>query len=165
MYDTDKSDVVYLRRDIVNRMTGECGLELPRQVGVLRIADVAVDDLLNGRCGIDDLLSSNPGYRRAEDYPGAVAAGLGGVEADGLEATPDLGNVFDANAQHEVLIVQLPRLQGRGLAAIDAGSALGVEPVPPEATTKIIGIDGCEAALGVYVLDPGPDVERVVVLL
>ena len=71
----------------------------------------------------------------------------------------------DADAQHEVLIVQLPRLERRGLATIDTGSALGVEPVPPEATTEVIGIDGSETALRIDVLDPCPDVEWVVVFL
>src|SRR4029450_1414933 len=60
---------------------------------------------------------------------------------------------------------QLPRFQRRGLATIDTGSALRIEPVPPEATTKVIGVDGSKAALRVDVLDPSPDVEWVVVFL
>ena len=157
--------------------------------------------------GVGSMISScgDAGDRRAEDDPRAVAAGLGGLQADRFQAAPDLRDVFDANpvqldvlpvgdvggvageldrdladhpqllggqcaavdadAQHEVLVVELPRLERGGLAAVDAGAALGVEPVPAEATAEVTGIDGGESALGVDVLDACPDVERVVVLL
>ena len=71
----------------------------------------------------------------------------------------------DADPEHEVLVVELVRLEGGGLAAVDAGLALGVEAVPAEPAAQVARVDGGEAALGVDVLDPGPDVERVVVLL
>ena len=205
MHDSDEGDVIDLGRNIVHRMAGQSGLELPRQVGVLRIADVAIDDVAYCRCRVDDLLVGDAGHRRTEDDPRAVAAGFGGLQSDRLQAAPDLGDVFDANpvqlhvlpvgdvggvagkfdrnladdpqllggqraaidadAQHEVLVIELPRLERRGLAAVDAGSALGIQPVPAKATAEVIGIDGCESALGVDVLDACPDVERMVVLL
>ena len=43
--------------------------------------------------------------------------------------------------------------------------ALGVEPPPAEPAAQVGRVDRGEAALGVDVLDPGPHVERVVVLL
>ena len=71
----------------------------------------------------------------------------------------------DADPEHEVLVVELPRLEDRGAAAVDAGPALGVEAPPAEAVAQVGGVDRGEAAVGVDVLDAGPDVERVVVLL
>ena len=143
--------------------------------------------------GVGSMISSAamPATGESEDDAGTIAASLGGLKSDRLEASPDLGHIFDANpvqldvlpvghiggipreihrdltddpqlfgrqraavdadAQHEVLIVQLPRLERRSLATIDTGSALGVEPVPPEATTEVIGIDGSETALRIDV--------------
>ena len=45
------------------------------------------------------------------------------------------------------------------------GLALGVEAPPAEPAAQVGGVDRGEAAVRVDVLDPGPDVERVVVLL
>ena len=45
------------------------------------------------------------------------------------------------------------------------GRALGVEAHPAEPAAQVGGVDRVEAALGVDVEDPVPDVERVVVLL
>ena len=45
------------------------------------------------------------------------------------------------------------------------GLALGVEAPPAEPAAQVGRVDRGEAAVGVDVLDPGPDVERVVVLL
>ena len=45
------------------------------------------------------------------------------------------------------------------------GLALGVEAPPAEPAAQVLRVDGGEAAVRVDVLDPGPDVERVVVLL
>jgi len=39
----------------------------------------------------------------------------------------------DSDPQHEVLVVQLVRLQHCGPSAVDAGSALRVEAPPPKA--------------------------------
>ena len=189
----------------MHRVTGDGGLELARQVGVCGVADVAIGDGADGRGGVDDLVGCDAGHRRTQDHPGAVAAGLGGVQPDRLQPAPDLGHVLDPDPvqlhvlpvgdvgdiptevdrdlpdhpellggqrtavdpdpQHEVLVVQLPRLQGGGLAAVDPRPALGVEAVPAEASPQVTGVDGGEAALGVDVLYPGPDVERMVVLL
>src|SRR6185437_5977039 len=71
----------------------------------------------------------------------------------------------DADAEHEVAVVQLLRLEDGGLAAVDARAALRVKAVPAEAPAQVSGVDRVEAALGVDVDDPLADVEPVVVLL
>jgi hypothetical protein len=40
----------------VQRVAGKSGFELARQIGVLRITDVALNDVADRRCRIDDLL-------------------------------------------------------------------------------------------------------------
>ena len=69
----------------------------------------------------------------------------------------------DADAQHEVFVFELVRLEDRGAAAVDAGLALRVEAEPAEPATKVLRVDAGEAALRVDVLDPQPRVEPVVV--
>jgi hypothetical protein len=71
----------------------------------------------------------------------------------------------DTDAQHEVLVVQLLRLQDRGLAAIDPGLALGVQPPPAHTAAQVVRVDRVEAALGVDRLNACPHIETVVVLL
>ena len=71
----------------------------------------------------------------------------------------------DTDTQHEVAVVELLRLQDRGFAAVDAGPALCVEPVPAEPAAQVSRVDGVEAVLGVDVDDPLADVEPVVVAL
>jgi hypothetical protein len=71
----------------------------------------------------------------------------------------------DADPQHEVLVLELVRLQDRGTPAVDASAALGVEPPPAEAAAQVGRVDRGEPAVGVDVLDARPHVERVVVLL
>ena len=71
----------------------------------------------------------------------------------------------DADPQHEVLVVELVRLQHGGAAAVDAGLALGVEPPPAHPAAQVGRVDAGEPAVRVDGLDPGPDVEAVVVLL
>ncbi len=70
-----------------------------------------------------------------------------------------------ADAEHEELVVELLGLQGAGLAAVEPGLALRVEAPPAEPAAQVAAVDGGEAAVGVDVLDPRADVERVVVLL
>jgi hypothetical protein len=41
----------------------------------------------------------------------------------------------DADPQHEVLVVELVRLEDRGLAAVDAGAPLGVEAPPAQSAS------------------------------
>ena len=199
------SDVVDLWRHVVHRVAGDRRLELAGQIGICRVADIAIGDGADGWGGIDDLVGRDAGHRRSEDHPWAIAAGLGGVQADCLEPAPDLRHVLDpdpvqlnvlpvgdvgeipsevdrdlpdhpellssqraavdADPQHEVLVVKLPRLQGGSLAAVDPGPALGIKAVPAEPSAKVPWIDGCEAALGVDVLYSGPNVKRMVVLL
>src|SRR5262249_50447445 len=57
------------------------------------------------------------------------------------------------------------RLEHRGLAAVDTGPALRVQPVPAEPAAQVSRVDGVEAVLGVDVDDPLADVEPVVVAL
>src|SRR4029077_1947947 len=71
----------------------------------------------------------------------------------------------NADAQHEVAVVELLWLKHRGLAAVDAGSALRVQPVPAEPAAQVSRVDGVEAVFGVDVDDPLADVEPVVVAL
>ena len=47
--------------------------------------------------GVEQLVGRDAGQRAAEDDAGGVAAGLGGLQADRLEAAPDLGHVLDAD--------------------------------------------------------------------
>ena len=70
-----------------------------------------------------------------------------------------------ADPHHEVAVVELLLLEHRGLAAVEARGALGVEAHPAEPAAQVGRVDRVEAALGVDVQDPGADVERVVVLL
>ena len=186
-------------------MTAGGGLELAREVGVLRVADVATLDLLERRGGVDDLVGGDTGDGGAEERARRVAAGLEAGHADVVEALPDLGDVLDldpvvldvlavgdvggaarevgadaaegtqlgrveqltvaAHAEHEELVVELLLLEHRGLAAVEARGALGVEAHPAEPAAQVGGVDGGEAALGVDVQDARADVERVVVLL
>ena len=71
----------------------------------------------------------------------------------------------DADAQHEVRVLELLGLQQGGLAARDALGALGVEAHPAHPATEVAGVDAVEAGLRVDVEDPLPHVEAVGVLL
>ena len=63
----DERDVVDLGGDVLARVAGDRGLELARQVGVLRVADVAALDLLERRGAVDDLVGGDAGDRGAEE--------------------------------------------------------------------------------------------------
>ena len=51
----------------------------------------------------------------------------------------------DPHPQHEVLVVELLRLEDRGLAAVDAGTALGVEAPPAHPAAEVGRVDRVEA--------------------
>ena len=70
-----------------------------------------------------------------------------------------------ADAEHEVLVVELGGVEGGGLAAVDAGLALGVEPPPAHPAPQVLACDRGEPLLGVDLLDAGADVQAVVGLL
>ena len=205
MADGGERDVVDLVVGALGRAAADRGLELARQVGERRVADVPVVDGGDLRRGVDQLVGVQARERAAHDDPGRVAAGLGGGQADGLQRLPDrrdrldldpvqldvlpVGDVggapgvpdrdvgddpqllrrqlpaVDPDAEHEVAVVELLGLEDGGLAAVDAGPALGVKPVPAEAAAQVGGVDRVEAALGVDVDDPLADVEPVVELL
>ena len=84
--DADEGDVVDLGGAVERRVPGGGGLELARQVGVLRVADVAPLDLGQGRGGVDDLVLGDAGDRGAEEAAGGVAAGLQACSARRLRA-------------------------------------------------------------------------------
>ena len=71
----------------------------------------------------------------------------------------------DADAHHEVTVVELLRLEQAGLAATDARAPLGVETHPPHPTAQVGAVDRVEAGLRVDVENPALDVQGVVVLL
>ena len=64
------------------------------------------------------------------------------------------GLAVGAHAEHEVLVLELLRLQGGGAPTVDAGFALGVEAPPAKAPPQVLGRDRVEALLGVDRLDP-----------
>ncbi len=91
--DADERDVVDLVHHVLQ--AGDRGLELARQVGVLRLADVAAHDLVDGPGRVEHLVERLAGQRRAEHHTRAVAARLGGLQADLFQPPPDLGHVLD----------------------------------------------------------------------
>src|SRR5699024_1404573 len=68
----------------------------------------------------------------------------------------------DADAHHQVLVLELMGLERRRAAAVDSGLALSVQAPPAETSVKIVLGDRGESALGVDVLDPFADIEAVV---
>jgi hypothetical protein len=98
------------------------------------------------------------------DVRGAAGVAAGDVGDRGQLLVVELAAV-DPDPQHEVAVVEFLWFQHRGLAAVDAGPALGVQPVPAETAAQVGRVDGVEAVLGVDVEDPLPDVEPVVVPL
>src|SRR5699024_8361252 len=68
----------------------------------------------------------------------------------------------DADAHHQVLVLELMGLERRRAAAVDSGLALSVQAPPAETSVKIVLGDRGESALGVDVLDPFADIEAIV---
>ena len=93
-----------------------------------------------------------------------VAGEVDGDLADDAQLLGGEGAAVDADAQHEVLVFQLVRLERGGLAAVDPGLALGVETPPAEAAVQVGAVDRVEAMLRVDGLDTLADVEAVVLL-
>ena len=83
-----------------------------------------------------------------------VAAELDRDLADDPELFAGQCTTVDADPEHEVLVVEFPRLQRRGLTTVDTGPTLGIEAVPAEAPAQVRRVDRSETALGVDVLDP-----------
>jgi hypothetical protein len=97
---------------------------------------------------------------------------VGGVAAEGRRDVGDRAQLrhgqlpaVDPDAEHEVLVVELVRLEHAGLAAVDAGPALGVEAPPAHPAAQVCRVDRGKAAMRVDVEDARTDVEPVVVLL
>ena len=102
--DADERDVVDLVDDVLQ--AGDRGLVLARKVGVLGLADVAPHDLVDGGRGVEHFVQRLARERRAEHHARAVAARLGGLQADGLQPPPDLRDVLHLDPVHlQVLAV------------------------------------------------------------
>ena len=96
---------------------------------------------------------------------GGVAGVAGGDVRDDPQLLGGELATVDADAQHEELVVELMGLEHCGTSAGDSRAALGVQTPPAEPAAQVGRVDTGEAALAVDVLDPGPHVEPVVVLL
>ena len=96
---------------------------------------------------------------------GGVAAEFGRDAGDDAQLLGGQLAAVDADAQHEVLVFELVRLEGRGAAAVDAGLALRVEAPHAEAAVQIGRVDRGEAALRVDVLDAIAHTQAVIDLL
>src|SRR5690606_4446875 len=66
-----------------------------------------------------------------------------------------------AHAEHEVLVLELVRLEGGRPAAVDPGLALRVEPPPAHTSTQVVTGDRREPLACVHGLDALADVEAV----
>src|SRR5439155_26433595 len=98
------------------------------------------------------------------DVRGAAGVQARDVADDAQLVVGQLAAV-DADPQHEVAVVELLRLEHRGLAAVDAGPALRVQPVPAHTAAQVSRVDGVEAVLRIDVDDALADIEPVVVAL
>jgi hypothetical protein len=124
--DADERDVVHLVGDV--GQPGDGRLELARQVGELRLADVALEDPPDGRGAVDHLVGRDAGQRRTEDHPRGVAARLGGGQADRLQPLPDRRHVLDADpvVLHVLPVGDVGGVPGVGLGQLaDHAQLLG----------------------------------------
>src|SRR5699024_5348186 len=94
---------------------------------------------------------------------------VGGAAGEVVRDIGDRAQLFggqlaavDADAHHQVLVLELMGLKCRRAAAVDSGLALSVQAPPAETSVKIILGDRGESALGVDVLDPFADIEAIV---
>ena len=152
--------------DLVGRDTGDGGPEDDARAVAARLLG-AQPDGLEPAPDLRDVLDADPvqlDVLPVGDVRGA-AAELDGDVRDGAQLLQAQRAAVAAHPEHEVLVVELVRLQRGGLAAVDAGLALRVEPPPAHTSAQVLGRDAREALAGVDVLDPLPDVERVVLLL
>ena len=152
--------------DLVGGEAGDGGAEEPARrvaAGLLGLQPHGLEPLPDG----GDVLDPDP--VELDVLPvgdvGAVAAEVGGDAAEDAQLLRVQQGAVGADAQHEELVVELLRGQRTGLAAVEARLALGVEAPPAEPAAQVAAVDGGEPAPGVDVLDPGADVQRVVVLL
>ena len=152
--------------DLVRSDTGHRRAEEPARrvaAGLLRLQPDGLEALPDRRHVLDAdpvVLDVLP----VGDVSGA-ASEVGGDAAEHPELVRAEQGTVGADAQHEVLVVELLRLEGTGLAAVQSGLALRVEAPPAEPAAQVAAVDRGEPALRVDVLDARPHVERVVVLL
>ena len=69
---------------------------------------------------------------------GGVPGEVHGDLADDAQLLGGERAAVDPDAQHEVLVFELVRLKGGGLAAVDPGLALGVEAPPAEPAVQVL---------------------------
>ena len=98
------------------------------------------------------------------DVRGVARVGLADL-TEGAQLLRGERAAVEPDTQHEVAVVELLGLQHRGAAAVDPGAALRVEAPPAHPAAQVGRVDRVEPALAVDVLDPGADVQPVVVLL
>lgn len=91
------------------RVRRDGDLELARQVRERAVAEEELEDFLDNRARVEQLLRVDAGQRIAEDRARHVAAGLDGAQADGFEARQDVTGI----AQRDV--VDLHGLTDRNL--------------------------------------------------
>ena len=159
--DPDERDVVDLVHDVEARVPGDGRLELARQVGELRVADEPAGDLVDRGRGVEDLVGGDAGERAAEDDARGVTARLGGLQADGLEAAPDLGHVLDPDpVVLDVLpVADVGRAAGELVAEVGEHPQLGqgegatVEPHPQHEV--LVGELGVVELRGAAAVDAG----------
>ena len=96
---------------------------------------------------------------------GGIAGELGGDLADGAQTGGRERAAVAAHPHHEVLGLEDVGVLVAGPRAVVALLTLGVEAHPAHPAPQVVLVDAVEALLGVDLLDPGADVERVVVLL
>ena len=96
---------------------------------------------------------------------GQVAAVLLGNTGDRPQLVGFQLAARDPHPHHEVRVLDLGVLERTGLAAADAGLALGVQAPPAESASQVGRVNGVEPELGVAVQDAIADVQPVVVLL
>ena len=136
--------------------------------GVSPQASAVVRPTASSRCpDLGDVLDADP--VQLDVLPvgdvGGVAGELGADLGDGAQLVAARRAAVAADPEHEVLVVELAGVEGGGLAAVDAGLALGVEPPPAHPAAQVLAGDRGEPLLGVDLLDALPDVEAVVGLL
>ncbi len=154
MVDPDECDVVDLVRYVLQAR--DRGLELARQIGEFRIADVAADNLVDRPARVEHLVERFARQRRAQHDAGAVAAGLGGLQPDRGQPLPDLGDVLDADpvVLHVLAVADVGRVAGELGGDLAEGPQRGSRQCPAVAADPHHEVLGLED-VGVLVAGPG----------
>ena len=162
-------DLVDLRRgvdELVGRDAGDRRAEHDARHVAARLGR-AEADALEAAPDLGHVLDADPVELDvlAVGEVGGVAPELGRDARDHAELLGGQLPAVDAHAEHEVLVLELVRLEGRGPAAVDARLALRVEAPDPEASVQVGRVDRREPALRVDALDAVAHAQAVVDLL